>query len=187
MTIKEKMAAISKILFENSEIKFNQYKTSDNKILNCDTELIVGAKVDELFEDGTMQPLPDGEYQIPEEKITIKIENGMVKEIMKVTEEIPVEEIKQEKVEEVKAEENKPAEEVIPAWFTAFKEEILTKLSAIENKNVELAEEVQLIAEQPAGTPVKTVKVGFIEQTKKDNSTSKEKNMALLLKVRQAK
>lgn len=196
MTISEKMTAIKNILFENTpEQKFADYKTADNKIVRSE-KLIVDAKIDEMFEDGTFQPLSTGEYQIPDEKITIKVEDGIIKEITEIVEEMPVvEEIKQEEVKpevvEVKQVEEKVEltsepvviEEKIPIWFSDFKNEILAKFDSLNKEKEQLTAKVEKFAKSPAEGEVKSEKVGFISKFNSEKQSMEERNRELIRKI----
>lgn len=80
MKIAEKLAEIRKIIFEKAE-KFLDVKDEAGNLYRLpDTGLEVGVEIQQIAEDGTLTPAPDGEYVI--EGTKVKVVEGKVAEIM---------------------------------------------------------------------------------------------------------
>lgn len=90
MTVLEKLKAINAIIFsanaesenteENVDINFVDVKTADNRILRV-SDMVVDATVEEILEDGTIQPVENGDY-ILDNGVTITVVDGLIKEII---------------------------------------------------------------------------------------------------------
>lgn len=80
MKVAEKLAEIRKIIFEKAE-KFLDVKDEAGNLYRLpDTGLEVGVEIQQIAEDGTLTPAPDGEYVI--EGTKVKVVEGKVAEIM---------------------------------------------------------------------------------------------------------
>jgi len=80
MKIAEKLAEIRKIIFEKAE-KFLDVKDEAGNLYRLpDTGLEVGVEIQQIAEDGTVTPAPDGEPVL--EGTKVKVVDGKVAEIM---------------------------------------------------------------------------------------------------------
>jgi len=107
--------------------------------------------------------LPIGEYTLEDGRILVVAEEGIIAEVRAEEEEAPEEAPAQEEVEEVEQAEEEPKEEMSYATkeelsaaveeMKAMIEEIKAMMSPKEEE--EMAEEVDLSADEPAAKPIK--------------------------------
>ena len=124
-----KLPEIKKLLFSETEEKFEDAKLVDGTIVRYES-LEIGAALSVVGEDGEVVPAPDGEHEL-ESGDVVRTEGGVIVEIMSPE---PVEEeAEEEKEEEMAAEET---EEKFDS--EGFKADILSAVSElIESKIAE--------------------------------------------------
>jgi hypothetical protein len=124
-----KLPEIKKLLFSETEEKFEDAKLVDGTIVRYES-LEIGAALSVVGEDGEVVPAPDGEHELESGDI-VRTEGGVIVEIM--TPEPVEEEAEEEKEEEMAAEET---EEKFDS--EGFKADILSAVSElIESKIAE--------------------------------------------------
>lgn len=124
-----KLPEIKKLLFSETEEKFEDAKLVDGTIVRYES-LEIGAALSVVGEDGEVVPAPDGEHELESGDI-VRTESGVIVEIM--TPEPVEEEAEEEKEEEMAAEET---EEKFDS--EGFKADILSAVSElIESKIAE--------------------------------------------------
>jgi len=117
-----KLPEIKKLLFSETEEKFEDAKLVDGTIVRYES-LEIGAALSVVGEDGEVVPAPDGEHELESGDI-VRTEGGVIVEIMSPE---PVEEeAEEEKEEEMAAEET---EEKFDA--EGFKADILSAVSEL--------------------------------------------------------
>jgi hypothetical protein len=117
-----KLPEIKKLLFSETEEKFEDAKLVDGTIVRYES-LEIGAALSVVGEDGEVVPAPDGEHELESGDI-VRTEGGLIVEIMSPE---PVEEeAEEEKEEEMAAEET---EEKFDA--EGFKADILSAVSEL--------------------------------------------------------
>lgn len=123
-----KLPEIKKLLFSETEEKFEDAKLADGTIVRYEV-LEIGAALSVVGEDGEVVPAPDGEHELESGDI-VRTEGGVIVEIMSPE---PVEEEAEEVEEEMAAEET---EEKFDS--EGFKADILSAVSElIESKIAE--------------------------------------------------
>ena len=123
-----KLPEIKKLLFSETEEKFEDAKLVDGTIVRYES-LEIGAALSVVGEDGEVVPAPDGEHELESGDI-VRTEGGVIVEIMTPE---PVEEEAEEVEEEMAAEET---EEKFDS--EGFKADILSAVSElIESKIAE--------------------------------------------------
>ena len=125
-----KLPEIKKLLFSETEEKFEDAKLVDGTIVRYES-LEIGAALSVVGEDGEVVPAPDGEHELESGDI-VRTEGGLIVEIMSPE---PVEEeAEEEKEEEMAAEET---EEKFDA--EGFKADILSAVSElIESRKMDV-------------------------------------------------
>ena len=117
-----KLPEIKKLLFSETEEKFEDAKLVDGTIVRYES-LEIGAALSVVGEDGEVVPAPDGEHELESGDI-VRTEGGVIVEIMSPE---PVEEeAEEEKEEEMAAEET---EEQFDS--EGFKADILSAVSEL--------------------------------------------------------
>ena len=117
-----KLPEIKKLLFSETEEKFEDAKLVDGTIVRYES-LEIGAALSVVGEDGEVVPAPDGEHELESGDI-VRTEGGLIVEVMSPE---PVEEeAEEEKEEEMAAEET---EEKFDA--EGFKADILSAVSEL--------------------------------------------------------
>lgn len=123
-----KLPEIKKLLFSETEEKFEDAKLADGTIVRYES-LEIGAELSVVGEDGEVVAAPDGEHELESGDI-VRTEGGVIVEIMSPE---PVEEEAEEVEEEMAAEET---EEKFDS--EGFKADILSAVSElIESKIAE--------------------------------------------------
>ena len=151
MNAKEALVQIKQLLFSEAEKKeafaMSEGKLVDGTIVAYDLEsgeiFVVGA-------EGESIPAPVGEHQLESGEIVVVLEEGKIAEVKKAVE-APSVEVEIEAAEEVPAEEPKKDEamaKVEEAMSDLEKkvEELAFKIKAMEEKNEEMKQAVQLSA-----------------------------------------
>lgn len=126
-----KLPEIKKLLFSETEEKFEDAKLVDGTIVRYEV-LEIGAALSVVGEDGEVVPAPDGEHELESGDI-VRTEGGLIVEIMSPE---PVEEeAEEEKEEEMAAEET--TEEVVAEFDAeAFKLDIMDSVATLIQSEV---------------------------------------------------
>lgn len=153
------------------EVTLGSVKSGDLDIQFDGESLEVGTAVFLIADESEKVSLADGSYKI-DEGGEIVVKDGVVEsmseaeaeeEVAPEAEEVVDAELEEEVIEEVNADEEsmKVIKEILDDMFKAYAEsmeikmsEMLTKLSDIEAKNVELKEQVVTLSAQPSVEPV---------------------------------
>lgn len=126
-----KLPEIKKLLFSETEEKFEDAKLVDGTIVRYES-LEIGAALSVVGEDGEIVPAPDGEHELESGDI-VRTEGGVIVEIM--TPEPVEEEAEEEKEEEMAAEET---EEKFDS--EGFKADILSAVSELIKSEIAAAQ-----------------------------------------------
>jgi len=121
-----KLPEIKKLLFSETEEKFEDAKLVDGTIVRYES-LEIGAALSVVGEDGEVVPAPDGEHELESGDI-VRTEGGLIVEIMSPE---PVEEEAGEEKEEEMA-----AEEVAAFDPEAFKLDIMDSVATLIQSEV---------------------------------------------------
>ena len=121
-----KLPEIKKLLFSETEEKFEDAKLVDGTIVRYES-LEIGAALSVVGEDGEVVPAPDGEHELESGDI-VRTEGGVIVEIMSPE---PVEEEAEEEKEEEMA-----AEEVAAFDSEAFKLDIMDSVATLIQSEV---------------------------------------------------
>jgi len=121
-----KLPEIKKLLFSETEEKFEDAKLVDGTIVRYES-LEIGAALSVVGEDGEVVPAPDGEHELESGDI-VRTEGGVIVEIMSPE---PVEEEAEEEKEEEMA-----AEEVAAFDPEAFKLDIMDSVATLIQSEV---------------------------------------------------
>jgi len=153
------------------EVTLGSVKSGELDIQFDGESLEVGTAVFLIADESEKVSLADGSYKI-DEGGEIVVKDGVVEsmseaeveeEVAPEAEEVVEAELEEEVIEEVNADEDsmKVIKEILDDMFKAYAEsmeikmsEMLTKLSDIEAKNVELKEQVVTLSAQPSVEPV---------------------------------
>ena len=151
-----KLPEIKKLLFSETEEKFEDAKLVDGTIVRYES-LEIGAALSVVGEDGEIVPAPDGEHELESGDI-VRTEGGVIVEIM--TPEPVEEEAEEEKEEEMAAEEKFDSEgfkaDILSAVSELIKSEIAAAQFAKTDKVSDIEKAVGLITdivEKMAATP----------------------------------
>ena len=149
------------------EVTLGSVKSGDLDIQFDGETLEVGAPVFLIADESEKVSLADGTYKLDEGgEIVVKdglVESMTEEEVAPEAEEVVDAELEEEVIEEVNADEEsmKVIKEILDDMFKAYAEsmeikmsEMLTKMSDIEAKNVELKEQVVTLSAQPSVEPV---------------------------------
>lgn len=150
MNAKEALVQIKQLLFSEAEKKaafaMTEGKLVDGTVVAYDLEsgeiFVVGA-------EGESIPAPVGEHQLESGEIVVVLEEGKIAEVKKA--EAPEVEVEVEAAEEVPAEEPVKDEamakvEEAMGYLEKKVEELASKIKAMEEKNEEMKQAVQLSA-----------------------------------------
>ena len=151
------------------EVTLGSVKSGELDIQFDGETLEVGAPVFLIADESEKVSLADGTYKL-DEGGEIVVKDGLVESMSEAEEELAPEaeevveaELEEEVIEEVNADEEsmKVIKEILDDMFKAYAEsmeikmsEMLTKMSDIEAKNVELKEQVVTLSAQPSVEPV---------------------------------
>jgi len=151
-----KLPEIKKLLFSETEQKFEDAKLVDGTIVRYES-LEIGAALSVVGEDGEIVPAPDGEHELESGDI-VRTEGGVIVEIM--SPEPVAEEAEEEKEEEMAAEEKFDSEgfkaDILSAVSELIKSEIAAAQFAKTDKVSDIEKAVGLITdivEKMAATP----------------------------------
>lgn len=149
------------------EVTLGSVKSGELDIQFDGETLEVGAPVFLIADESEKVSLADGTYKLDEGgEIVVKdglVESMSEEEVAPEAEEVVDAELEEEVIEEVNADEEsmKVIKEILDDMFKAYAEsmeikmsEMLTKMSDIEAKNVELKEQVVTLSAQPSVEPV---------------------------------
>ena len=150
-----KLPEIKKLLFSETEEKFEDAKLVDGTIVRYEV-LEIGAALSVVGEDGEIVAAPDGEHEL-ESGIVVRTEGGLIVEILEPEAE-PVEEEAgdEEKEEEMSADET--TEEVT--------EEVVEEVAQFDAEafKLEIMDSVATLIQAEVDKFAKTEKVGEIEK-----------------------
>jgi len=151
-----KLPEIKKLLFSETEEKFEDAKLADNTIVRYES-LEIGAALSVVGEDGEIVPAPDGEHELESGDI-VRTEGGVIVEIM--SPEPVAEEAEEEKEEEMAAEEKFDSEGFKADILSAVSELIKSEIAAAQFAKTEKVSDIEKavglitdIVEKMAATP----------------------------------
>jgi len=151
-----KLPEIKKLLFSETEEKFEDAKLADGTIVRYES-LEIGAALSVVGEDGEVVPAPDGEHELESGDI-VRTEGGVIVEIM--SPEPVAEEAEEEKEEEMAAEEKFDAEGFKADILSAVSELIESKMAEAQFAKTEKVSDIEKavglitdIVEKMAATP----------------------------------
>ncbi len=152
-----KLPEIKKLLFSETEEKFEDAKLVDGTIVRYEV-LEIGAALSVVGEDGEIVAAPDGEHEL-ESGVVVRTEGGLIVEILEPE---PVEEEAgdEEKEEEMSADET--TEEVAEETTEEVVEEV-AQFDA-EAFKLDIMESVATLIQAEVAKFAKTEKVGEIEK-----------------------
>jgi len=149
-----KLPEIKKLLFSETEEKFEDAKLADGTIVRYES-LEIGAALSVVGEDGEIVPAPDGEHELESGDI-VRTEGGVIVEIM--SPEPLAEEAEQE--EEMAAEEKFDSEGFKADILSAVSELIKSEIAAAQFAKTEKVSDIEKavglitdIVEKMAATP----------------------------------
>lgn len=151
-----KLPEIKKLLFSETEEKFEDAKLADGTIVRYES-LEIGAELSVVGEDGEVVAAPDGEHELESGDI-VRTEGGVIVEIMSPE---PVEEeAEEEKEEEMAAEEKFDSEGFKADILSAVSELIESKMAEAQFAKTEKVSDIEKavglitdIVEKMAATP----------------------------------
>lgn len=153
-----KLPEIKKLLFSETEEKFEDAKLVDGTIVRYES-LEIGAALSVVGEDGEVVPAPDGEHELESGDI-VRTEGGLIVEIMSPEVEEEAEEEKEEEMAAEETEEKFDAEgfkaDILSAVSELIKSEIAEAQFAKTEKVTDIEKAVGLITdivEKMAATP----------------------------------
>ena len=162
MKSQETLSKIMELLNLQDEVKLESMKLENGTTIEAEAfepnqEVFIVTEEDEKI------ALPIGEYTLEDGRILVVAEEGIIAEVRAEEEEAPEEAPATEEVEEVEQAEEEPKEEMSYATkeelsaaveeMKAMIEEIKAMMSPKEEE--EMAEEVDLSADEPAAKPIK--------------------------------
>jgi hypothetical protein len=153
-----KLPEIKKLLFSETEEKFEDAKLVDGTIVRYES-LEIGAALSVVGEDGEVVPAPDGEHELESGDI-VRTEGGLIVEVMSPEVEEEAEEEKEEEMAAEETEEKFDAEgfkaDILSAVSELIKSEIAEAQFAKTEKVSDIEKAVGLITdivEKMAATP----------------------------------
>jgi hypothetical protein len=153
-----KLPEIKKLLFSETEEKFEDAKLVDGTIVRYES-LEIGAALSVVGEDGEVVPAPDGEHELESGDI-VRTEGGLIVEVMSPEVEEEAEEEKEEEMAAEETEEKFDAEgfkaDILSAMSELIKSEIAEAQFAKTEKVSDIEKAVGLITdivEKMAATP----------------------------------
>ena len=164
-----KLPEIKKLLFSETEEKFEDAKLVDGTIVRYES-LEIGAALSVVGEDGEIVPAPDGEHELESGDI-VRTEGGVIVEIM--TPEPVEEEAEEEKEEEMAAEET---EEKFDS--EGFKADIRSAVSELIQSKIAEAQfaKTEKVSDIEKAVGLITDIVEKMAATPKEEPTKKEPN-----------
>lgn len=159
---------------ENTEEKFHDFKTTDNKILRVNSNTIdKGEDIYEILEDGTTAAINDGVYVLQNGE-QVDVVGGKVKEL------IPVDNKDEEKTEEPEAKaegEEKTEEDNEPSFeerVLGAIESLTEKVNSMETEAVAMKSQLKDLGAEPSEEPEDLKKKEFSSNRKKHASKAEE-------------
>ena len=175
-----KLPEIKKLLFSETEEKFEDAKLVDGTIVRYEV-LEIGAALSVVGEDGEIVAAPDGEHEL-ESGVVVRTEGGLIVEILEPE---PVEEEAgdEEKEEEMSADETteettEEATEEVVAEFDAeaFKLDIMDSVATLIQAEVEKFAKTEKVGEIEKAVGLITDIVEKMAATPKEEPTKKVPN-----------
>ena len=161
-----KLPEIKKLLFSETEEKFEDAKLVDGTIVRYES-LEIGAALSVVGEDGEVVPAPDGEHELESGDI-VRTEGGLIVEIMSPE---PVEEEAGEEKEEEMA-----AEEVAAFDAEAFKLDIMDSVATLIQSEVAKFAKTEKVSDIEKAVGLITDIVEKMAATPKEEPTKKVPN-----------
>lgn len=161
-----KLPEIKKLLFSETEEKFEDAKLVDGTIVRYES-LEIGAALSVVGEDGEVVPAPDGEHELESGDI-VRTEGGVIVEIMSPE---PVEEEAGEEKEEEMA-----AEEVAAFDAEAFKLDIMDSVATLIQSEVAKFAKTEKVSDIEKAVGLITDIVEKMAATPKEEPTKKVPN-----------
>jgi hypothetical protein len=177
-----KLPEIKKLLFSETEEKFEDAKLVDGTIVRYEV-LEIGAALSVVGEDGEIVAAPDGEHEL-ESGVVVRTEGGLIVEILEPEAE-PVEEEAgdEEKEEEMSADETteetaeETTEEVVAEFDAeAFKLDIMDSVATLIQAEVEKFAKTEKVGEIEKAVGLITDIVEKMAATPKEEPTKKVAN-----------
>ena len=180
-----KLPEIKKLLFSETEEKFEDAKLVDGTIVRYEV-LEIGAALSVVGEDGEIVAAPDGEHEL-ESGVVVRTEGGLIVEILEPEAE-PVEEEAgdEEKEEEMSADETteetteeateEVVEEVAQFDAEAFKLDIMDSVATLIQAEVEKFAKTEKVGEIEKAVGLITDIVEKMAATPKEEPTKKVAN-----------
>ncbi len=174
-----KLPEIKKLLFSETEEKFEDAKLVDGTIVRYEV-LEIGAALSVVGEDGEIVAAPDGEHEL-ESGVVVRTEGGLIVEILEPE---PVEEEAgdEEKEEEMSADETteetteEVVEEVAQFDAEAFKLDIMDSVATLIQAEVEKFAKTEKVGEIEKAVGLITDIVEKMAATPKEEPTKKVPN-----------
>ena len=175
-----KLPEIKKLLFSETEEKFEDAKLVDGTIVRYEV-LEIGAALSVVGEDGEIVAAPDGEHEL-ESGVVVRTEGGLIVEILEPE---PVEEEAgdEEKEEEMSADETteetaeETTEEVVAEFDAeAFKLDIMDSVATLIQAEVEKFAKTEKVGEIEKAVGLITDIVEKMAATPKEEPTKKVAN-----------
>ena len=161
-----KLPEIKKLLFSETEEKFEDAKLVDGTIVRYES-LEIGAALSVVGEDGEVVPAPDGEHELESGDI-VRTEGGVIVEIMSPE---PVEEEAEEEKEEEMA-----AEEVAAFDPEAFKLDIMDSVATLIQSEVAKFAKTEKVSDIEKAVGLSTDIVEKMAATPKEEPSKKVAN-----------
>lgn len=179
----EAFANIKKLLF-GEEVKMSEAKLADGTIIQWEGDLVEGAAINVIAEDGNMLPAPDGTHEL-EDGVKVTTVGGLITSIEQ-KEEVEVE-IETEMESEFQALFAKHLESFneltakfaalesklgeYDAKFSAINETIANTETSVNDKFSKVVELVESISDEPAAKPEPAKNVLFKKVSDKAKTT----------------
>ena len=161
-----KLPEIKKLLFSETEEKFEDAKLVDGTIVRYES-LEIGAALSVVGEDGEVVPAPDGEHELESGDI-VRTEGGVIVEIMSPE---PVEEEAGEEKEEEMA-----AEEVSAFDPEAFKLDIMDSVATLIQSEVAKFAKTEKVSDIEKAVSLMTDIIEKMAATPKEEPSKKVSN-----------
>ena len=177
-----KLPEIKKLLFSETEEKFEDAKLVDGTIVRYEV-LEIGAALSVVGEDGEIVAAPDGEHEL-ESGVVVRTEGGLIVEILEPEAE-PVEEEAgdEEKEEEMSADETteetaeETTEEVVAEFDAeAFKLDIMDSVATLIQAEVEKFAKTEKVGEIEKAVSLMTDIIEKMAATPKEEPTKSVPN-----------
>ena len=172
-----KLPEIKKLLFSETEEKFEDAKLVDGTIVRYEV-LEIGAALSVVGEDGEIVAAPDGEHEL-ESGVVVRTEGGLIVEILEPEAEPVEEEAEEEKEEEMSADETteETTEEVVAEFDAeAFKLDIMDSVATLIQAEVDKFAKTEKVGEIEKAVGLITDIVEKMAATPKEAPTKKVAN-----------